>query len=446
MRRFTKALPVLMVVLLAAFALVFVACEPAEEEVAATNPTDNPWTEGEDLSGTEVELFGAFVDTDAQNFQASMEPFIEQTGIDVVYEGSGDFEALITVRAEGGDPPDIAAFPQPGLMYDLVDGGHLVDVLSFMDRDYLEGQYAEDWLAIAEHGGIMAGVWYRASVKSLVWYSPHLFEEEGYEIPETWDELIALSDQMVADGHNPWSIGIESAGATGWVATDWIEDIMLRTAPPEAYDDWVTGDLPFASDEVRNAINYMSEIWLNDDYVLGGTTSILTVPFGDAINPIVMDPPRAAMHRQAQFILGFLPEGQDIEIGTDLDIFYFPMIDEEYGEPVLTAGDVFGMMQDRPEVRAVMRYLTQGESTRAWLEYGGFVSPHEDTPLDWYPTDLDRGIAEIMLEADTVRFDASDMMPGAVGTGSFWTGMVDYIQGDDLDTVLQRIDDSWPED
>ncbi len=446
MRRYARAPLVLMVVLLTVFALLFAACEPAEPDVEATAPTDNPWTEGEDLSGTEVEIFGAFVDTDAQNFQESMQPFIEQTGIEVRYEGSGDFEALITVRAEGADPPDIAAFPQPGLMYDLIEGGHVIDVLDFMDRDYLEQQYAEDWLAIAEHDGLMGGVWYRASVKSLVWYAKPLFEQEGYEIPETWDELVALSDQMVADGYNPWSIGIESAGATGWVATDWIEDIMLRTAPPEAYDDWVTGDLPFASDEIRRAVGYMSEIWLNEDYVLGGTTSILTVPFGDAINPLVMDPPRAAMHRQAQFIIAFLPEGVDVEIGEDLDFFYFPMIDEQYGEPVLTAGDVFGMMEDRPEVRAVMRYLTQGESTRAWLEYGGFVSPHEDTPLDWYPTDLDRGIAEIMLNADTVRFDASDMMPGAVGTGSFWTGMVDYIQGDDLDTVLQRIDDSWPDD
>ncbi len=446
MRRMVKTPVVVLVVFVVASTLVLAACEPAEEAVEATNPTDNPWTDGEDLSGTEVEVFGAFVDTDAENFRASMQPFIEQTGIDVVYEGSGDFEALITVRAEGGDPPDIAAFPQPGLMYDLIEGGHIVDVLSFMDRDYLLEQYAEDWLDIAEHDGLMGGVWYRASVKSLVWYNRHVFEEEGYEIPTTWDELIALSDQMVADGYNPWSVGIESAGATGWVATDWIEDIMLRTAPPEAYDAWVQGELPFASDEVRRAVDLMSEVWLNEDYVLGGTTSILTVPFGDAINPLVMDPPQALMHRQAQFIVAFLPEGVDVEIGRDLDFFYFPMIDEEFGEPVLTAGDVFGMMQDRPEVQAVMRYLTQGESTRAWLEYGGFVSPHEDTPLDWYPTDLDRGIAEIMLNADTVRFDASDMMPGAVGTGSFWSGMVDYIGGDDLDTVLRRIDDSWPTD
>ncbi len=443
MRRFKVVAMTFMVI--GGLALVVAGCEPAADDaVAATNPTDNPWTDGVDLSGTEVEIFGAFVDEDGRRFQASMRPFIEQTGINVIYEGSGDFESLITIRAEGGDPPDIAAFPQPGLMYDLADSGHVMNLYDWFNRDYLLQQYAESWLDIAEHEGEMLGVWYRTSIKSLVWYPRPEFEAAGYEVPETWDELIALSDQMVADGRTPWSIGIESAGATGWVATDWIEDIMLRTAPPEVYDAWIIGEHPFDSPEVRRAVEIMSEIWMNNDYVLGGTTSILTVPFGDAPNALFSDPPAAWLHRQASFIPAFFPDG--VTVGEDVDFFYLPPIDAEQGSPVLTAGDVMGAMADRPEIRAVMRYLTTGESTRAWLESGGFVSPHEDTPLAWYPTDTDRRYAEILLDADTVRFDASDMMPGAVGTGSFWTGMVDYVSGDDLGSVLRSIDNSWPRD
>lgn len=428
-----------------AFALVVAGCEPADDDaVSATNPTDNPWTEGVDLSGTEVEIFGAFVDVDAGRFEESLQAFAEQTGIEVRYEGSGDFESLITIRAEGGDPPDIAAFPQPGLLYDLADSGHIVDLYDWFDRDYLLQQYAESWLDIAEYDGEMLGAWYRTNVKSLVWYPKPEFDAAGYEIPETWDELIALSDQMVADGTPPWTIGIESAGATGWVATDWVEDILLRTAPPEVYDDWIIGEHPFDSPEVRRAVEVMSEIWMNEDYVLGGSTSILTVPFGDAPSPMFSDPPAAWLHRQASFIPGFFPDG--VVVGEDVDFFYLPPIDEEEGSPVLTAGDVMGAMTDRPEVRAVMRYLTTGESTRAWLESGGFVSPHEDTPLDWYPTTVDRRYAEILFDADTVRFDASDMMPGSVGTGSFWTGMVNYVSGDDLGGVLENIDNTWPRD
>ena len=435
--------------LIAALALVLiVSCGPGEEEAAPAESdvdyTDNPWTDGEDLSGTTVNIFGAFVDEDANRFNAAMGPFEEATGIDIVYEGSGDFESLITVRAEGGDPPDVAAFPQPGLMQDLVERGAVEDINPWMADGYLEEKYDQSWLDLASHDGIMAGVWYRASVKSLVWYPVPEFSEAGYEIPETWDEMLALSEQMVADGNTPWSIGIESAGATGWVATDWLEDVMLRIHPPEVYDAWVVGELPFDSPEVREAMGYMEEIWKNEDFVRGGTKSILTVPFGDAATPLLNNPPRAWLHRQASFIPAFFPDGTTI--GEDIDYFYLPPIDEEnQGRPVLGAGDLLSAMQDRPEIRAVMRWLATGESTRGWLEQGGFVSPHKDTPLSWYPTDVDRGYAEILQNATTFRFDASDLMPGQVGTGAFWTGMVDWVNGDSLDEVLPQIDDSWPE-
>jgi alpha-glucoside transport system substrate-binding protein len=403
--------------------------------------------QGEEADDTgPVNILGAFVDNDADRFEDSMVPFEEETGREIVYEGSGDFETLITVRAEGGSPPDVAAFPQPGLAADLVNGGYIFDVEEWLGRDYLEEKYNDAWLDLADIGGIQAGVWYRASVKSLVWYNTGLFESEGYEIPETWDAMLDLSDQMVEDGYTPWTIGIESAGATGWLATDWVEDIMLRIHPPEVYDEWVAGDLEFNSPEVKEALDYMAEIWFNEDYVLGGREGIVLTPFGDAITPVLVDPPAAAMHRQASFITGFMPDGGS-EVGDTVDFFYLPPIDESLGRPVLGAGDLLSAMQDRPIVRELMGYLSTGESTRAWLEQGGFVSPHNDTPLDWYPTVTDRGIAEILQNATTFRFDASDLMPGAVGAGTFWTGMTDWVNSPnaDLDAILDSIDASWPE-
>ncbi len=446
---FKRTVAVLVAVLFV-FALPMAFAGGQQEGQQAADPdrdySDNPWTDGQDLSGTTVNIFGAFVDQDADRFRASMDAFEEATGIEVVYEGSGDFETLITVRTEGGSPPDIAAFPQPGLARDLVNGGYVYDMEDWLGMDYLSEQYNEAWTDLAEISGIQAGVWYRASVKSLVWYNIPVFEEEGYEEPQTWDEMLELSDQMVADGYTPWTIGIESAGATGWVATDWIEDIMLRIHPPEVYDEWVAGELPFNSPEVKEAVDYMAEIWFNEDYVLGGREGIVLTPFGDAPTPMTVDPPAALMHRQASFITAFFPQ-EGAEVGDTIGFFYLPPIDESLGRPVLGAGDLMGAMEDRPEVRAVMRYLSTGESTRAWLEAGGFVSPHADTPLDWYPTVADRGIAEILQNATTFRFDASDLMPGSVGAGSFWTEFTDLVNNEnaDLDQLLTNIDESWPD-
>ena len=437
----------LLVTLIVVFSLLLTACGnggDATEVPEETEMMDDG--DGGDGEGKVVTIFGAFVDEDARRFEASMEPFEERTGIEVEYQGSGDFESLILVRVEGDDPPDIAAFPQPGLMQNFAERDQLIDMSDWFDEGYMEEQYDQSWLEMATIDGQLVGAWYRANVKSLVWYPVPEFSEAGYEIPETWDEMLALSDQIAADGVAPWCIGIESSGATGWVATDWMEDIMLRTQPAEKYDAWVNGELDFNSPEVKNAAEIMGNIWFNEDYVYGGVPSILTTPFGDAITPLFDNPPNCYLHRQASFIPAFFPEG--VTLGEDVDYFYLPPIDpEERPQPVLTAGDIMVPFRDRPEVRQVMEYLATGESTKAWLQSGGFVSPHNDTPLDWYPTDVDRGYAEILQNASVVRFDGSDLMPGAVGTGAFWTGMVDYVNagGDNLDEVMQTIDAAWPE-
>ena len=253
---------------------------------------------------------------------------------------------------------------------------------------------------------------------------------------------MALTQQIADDGDTAWCIGIESGAATGWVATDWIENIMLRTTSLENYDKWVAGELPFASPEVKNAAEIMSKIWLNDDYVEGGKDTIVTTFIGDSPVGMFTDPPKCWFHVQASWITGFFGEG--LTAGEDYDFFYMPPIDPAYGKPVLVAGDIMAMFNDRPEVRALMEYFSTGASVEHWIPAGGTLSPHKDASLDWYSDPVERKVAEL-LSATSVRFDASDLMPGQVGAGSFWKGMTDYISGaTDLDSALKEIDEGWP--
>ncbi len=154
------------------------------------------------------------------------------------------------MRTEGGNAPDIADFPQPGLMANLAAGGYLVDVREAVSEDWLKENYSQAWIDLSrakdENGEeIWGGIWARNNAKSQVYYRPDVWAEAGYEVPTTWDEMMTLSQQMVNDGETPWCIGIESGSGTGWPATDWIEDIMLRTTSPENYDKWTKGELKF---------------------------------------------------------------------------------------------------------------------------------------------------------------------------------------------------------
>lgn len=390
-----------------------------------------------------VTVLGVVVGEQQEKLEAALAPFEEETGIDVVYEGTDAFATLLPVRVESGDAPDIAMFPQPGLMTDFAETGQLVPINSFLDQETLALAYSEDWLDLATIDGDLYGVWLRASVKSLVWYNPQEFEAQGYSIPTTWDELIALSDQIVADGETPWCLGMESGDATGWVGTDWVEDIMLRTAGPEVYDQWINHEIPFDAEPVQNAFERFGDIVLNPGYISGGTVGAISTPFGDSITGLFNDPPRCYLHRQANFIASFLPE--DEVPGETVAVFPLPSIDPEFGTPVLVAGDVFAMFKDTSEAQALMEYLATPTPHEIWASLGGFISPHEAVGLDVYPDEVTRQQAEILADAEIVRFDASDMMPGVIGTGTFWSGIVDYVGGEDVERVLADIEASWPE-
>ena len=410
-------------------AMLISACASATEEAVS-------------LEGETVTIFTAAGEDQARAFQEEFVGFMEETGIEVIVEGSPDFEVLSVTRAEAGDSPEIYNFPQPGLMTDMARDGYLFDLNDALGADYLSEAYNQAWLDSGMVDGTLVDIWHNADVKSLVWYPKAEFEAAGYAIPETWDDLLALSDQIVADGGVPWCIGIESATATGWPATDWIEDIMLRTTSPENYDKWTTGELKFNSPEVKNAFETMANVFFNEDYVLGGTTGILTTNFGDAPLPLFDDPPGCFLHRQASFIPNFFPEGA--VVGEDVDYFYLPPIDSAYGKPVLGSGSLLSMGVDNPATREVMKFLATPESVEVEVKEGLFVAPQNGVPQEWYPSEALKGFAEILENAETFRFDGSDLMPGAVGAGTFWTGVVDFVNGADLDTVLASIDDSWP--
>lgn len=429
---------------------------PAATEAPATTDTSAVPQELQDAlagkyAGTVVTAFGAFADADEVKFNENMKEFEEKTGIDIQYESSKQFEATISTRVEAGNLPDIVDFPQPGLMGTIAKTGKLIDLNTFMSEEYLQSQYLQSWLDMAtkttaDGTPIMAGVWERVNVKSLVWYPKKAFDAAGYKVPTTWEELQALQEMIVADGDTPWCIGIESGAATGWAATDWMEEYMLRTTSLENYDKWINGELKFDSPEVKNAAEQLAKIWFNDSLVYGGTKTIVTTSFGDAPAPMFNDPPSCWLHKQGNFITSFFPQDKNLQAGVDYDFFYLPGIDPQYGKPVLVGGDVWSMFNDRPEVRAVMLYFSRAEHLKSWLASGGTIAPQNDIQLEWYGNDIDRGVAEILQGATSVRYDGSDLMPGEVGTGAFWKEMTAWVSGsEDLDTALKNIDAAWPQ-
>ena len=403
-----------------------------------------------ELKGTKVTMFGPFTAEDEIKFNNSVKEFEAATGIDIVYEGSKEFETTINVRVQGGSAPDIADFPQPGLMASIAKSGKVLDTNKLINPEWLKKNYNQSFLDIAtvDNGSgtkILGGVFQRVNGKSLVWYPKKAWDAAGYKVPQTWDEMKTLMDKIVADGDTPWCIGIESGTATGWTATDWVEDVMLRTTSLENYDKWTRNELPFTSPEVKNAVQMVSDIWLNDKYVYGGTKQIVTTDFGASAAPMFQDPPKCYLHRQGNFITSFFEQAKPgVKGGVDYDFFYLPPIDAQYGKPFLFAGDVMSAFNDRPEVRAVMQWFSTFDGVKGWVSAGGALAPQNDSDPSAYTSAVDARVADLLRSATSLRFDGSDLMPGAVGANTFWKGMTNYVSGStSLDQALQEIQAGW---
>jgi alpha-glucoside transport system substrate-binding protein len=326
-----------------------------------------------------------------------------------------------------------------GLLTPLPEG-----TAEFVSENYAAG---DSWVDLATYAGPegeedLYGLFYRVDLKSLVWYSPTAFDEFGYDVPETMEELKELTDEMVDDGTAPWCIGLGSGAATGWPATDWVEDMMLRTQPPEVYDAWVANEMPFDDPRVIAAIEEFGEFALNGDYVQGGVEAVATTDFRDSPSGLFSIPPECMMHRQASFIPAFFPE--DVEMGRDVDFFYFPAYEsQDLGRPVLGAGTLFSITDPSDATNAMIEFLKLPVAHELWMAQAGFLTAHAGVNPDAYSSDSERAQGEILRNATTFRFDASDLMPGEIGAGAFWTGMVDYVTGTPAEEVAADIQQRW---
>ncbi|ASD20962.1 sugar ABC transporter substrate-binding protein [Cryobacterium sp. LW097] len=393
-----------------------------------------------------VTVYGTIADTEAELLEESWKAWEEENDIDIQYEASKEFEAQIAIRAQGGSAPDLAIFPQPGLMADLASRDFLKPAPSSVE-DNVDEFWSSDWKAYGTVGDTFYGAPLMASVKGFVWYSPAKFTEWGVEVPETWDELLAVTKTIQEKtGSAPWCAGFGSGDATGWPGTDWVEDLVLREAGAETYDKWVANEIPFTDPAIASAFDSVGEILLNPSYVnatFGDVSSINSIAFGDVATPLAEG--TCALHHQASFFDGFITDAGG-EVGPDGDVWAFITPAQEAGSQAVTGGgEIVGAFSDDADTQAVQTYLSSDDWANSRVSLGGVISANSGLdPANAQSPILQEAIKILQDSETTFRFDASDLMPGSVGAGTFWKGMVNWINGAPTGEVLTSIEAGWP--
>jgi len=440
-RRFTAP-----ITLFAVAGLVLAGCSAEGGGGAAEGPGDYG-----DADGV-VTVYGTIADTEAELLEQSWADWETENDIDIQYESSKEFEAQISVRAQGGNAPDLAIFPQPGLLSDLATRSFIQPAPEGVAANVKE-YWSEDWANYATSDDVLYGAPLMASVKGYIWYSPANFKKWGVEVPTTWDELLAVTKTIQEKtGSAPWCAGFGSDAASGWPGTDWVEDLVLRQAGADTYDKWVSHDVTFTDPAIKSALDSVGEILLNPDYVnagLGDVKSINATPFGDAAR--VIGDGSCALTHQASFFDGFItdPKNGNATVGPDADVWAFmtPPIDASAGPAVTGGGEIVGAFSNDADTVKVQEYLSSPEWANSRVKLGGVISANNGLDPASASSPILQDAIKTLTDPDTTfRFDASDLMPGVVGSDAFFKGMVNWINGTPSDEVLSTIDASWPSD
>jgi alpha-glucoside transport system substrate-binding protein len=440
------------------------AVTPSAAPLAAAVPAvptgyaelDQALSAAQPFKGKTVNIQTQWVGGEGVNFAAAVADFSKATGITFQIDSiASSHETILRTRIEGGSPPDLAVLAQPTAVVAYGDEGKLIDLATFMGQKLTAEHTAT--IGPLTKGGHIWGIPYKADVKSTIWYPIKAFAAKGYQVPTTWDQLIALSDQIVKDGSHPWCVSAGGPGtATGWQLTDWVEQVVLDTKGLQYYNDWITHKVKFEDPGIKAAFDQVAKILFTPNYVDGGGTAIVNTdqktPMDPMFNQDTAAPGCWMQKIPTWYGPDFFPDqrtsGQPSKyvIGQDIGIFPFPTIDPAQNGAE-GSGDTLLMMKDRPEVRAAAEFLATPEGIENWIRAGSAISANNKTPAAWYAGSYKLKVAaDIVAKASFIGFDASDLMPASVGAGSFWTQAVDWANsnGTNTDAVLKAIDDSWP--
>jgi alpha-glucoside transport system substrate-binding protein len=414
----------------------------ASPQATATSPlAASPTSSGSlGLTGAHVHVLGLWSGPEFDSFETVKAVWEKETGAIVDWESTHDLSAALAAHLQAGDPPDIAILPNLALMNDLADEGRLIPLDSALDMKELTKDYAPAWIELGSRGGKLYGLFAKVTNKATVWYDPKAFAAAGYTVPTTWDEMIALADAIVADGHTPFSVVAPSGPARGWALTDWISEIVLNSCGPDVYDKWIASEIPWTHPCIKQSFEKFADIVSTEGYVLGGSQRILSTGDDVAADPLYTDPPTAYLCYLASFAQAFIAANHpDLDPGADYDVFSFPTISPEFDGGVTVGADVPVMVNDTLAARSFMTYLASARAQETWVKLGGFTSVNRSVSADTYADPLARRVAEELTSAKVSRFSAGDIMPASLQR-TWWEAMVDLVQyPSQTEPILDRL-------
>ena len=431
-------LHLLVLALVMALSVLAAGCG-GDDDDEGEEPTGATDTDGGEAVSGEISVMSTWSGPEQASFEAVIDGFTElNPDVGVSYDSAGDaLPTVLSTAVEGGNPPDVAVVPQPGLVQQYVERGAL-QPLDFA-ADTLTENFGESVLQSGQFDDQQYAFLFKAANKSTVWFNVQAYEDAGVEPVETWDDLLANAETIKASGLPAYSIG----GAEGWTLTDLFENIYLRTAGQDMYEQLSVHDIPWTDQSVKDALTEMAKIVGDVDNIVGGTEGALQSDFTTSVSNVFAQNPKGAMVIEGDFVPGVVDSPLEPETG--YNVFAFPSINDS-PPGVVGGGDLVIMFDDSPAAQAFVEDLATPEAHAIWAGRGGFSSANQNVDASAYPDTVTAETATAIAEAESFVFDLSDLQPSEFGSTEgqgLWKLFQDFVADpDDVDGIAQQMENA----
>jgi alpha-glucoside transport system substrate-binding protein len=404
-------------------------------------------------SSTDVTVWTAWGGNELKAFQDVLKPFEQKTGIKVHVTTNRDSTTQLANGIQAGtDLPDIApATTDPAQLKDWVSKGVIKDVETALGDQFStyvqdtypglvnppSGQSGDD-----PYIGIMGGKHYylmiKFQVKGLLWYNKHVYTGEA---PKTFNDLVAI-DPTKYGAQKLFCAAFESGAASGWPASDQIDNIIMRQSGPDVYTKWIEGKQKWTSPEIKAGYQALLQE-VSAANVFGGTNYVLATNFQKAGDPLFK---ASGSYKagclfliQATFQPSFITQSYpSLKAGVDYDFFGHPsMGNSQFDGNYNGFYDNYAMYNNTPAARQLMQWMVSKDAQQIWASSGVSLSSNKSTT---YTDPVFKAAAQVASSGTNMLITAGDYMPGDM-RNAYWQSLLNVTRNpSSLDSQLAHLD------
>ena len=362
-------------------------------------------------------------------FEEELALISKELNIKISYVPVSDIETQI-IKEENSYGFDLAIIPNPQGVVNLGERGYLYPVTVAIDNEVIDKNYSQHLQEITTSNKDQQnyGVFFRLIPSSLIWYDVEKFNELGAPKFQNFNDIVNFTEKNLTNNSPLWCMDIESGATTGWLATNWLEDVILHEYGSSVYDDWSNQEIQSQNNQITLSILKIGKLIFMENAVFGGNEKIISREFTNNYRNLLDDEISCVFTWSGHFASLYF--SSDKVYGSDFDFFKFPSSNNK--NAMVGLGDSIVILNTSNKAIDVFKSLTDNGFGQNWISKKDsmFISANKNSDIENVNNKMllkETTLIRNALDDNLFRYDASELMERRIGADHLLSAMRNYI-------------------